>query len=168
MAAAAHVPVNPNGTEAGKHSNSASVERTSLSMANHQSLPMGVWLGLGGDTRELDYVGYERALLSEGTEVVGRSGFYRLVANVDFPARMQGSVRATHLYVFETDHVDPASVAPLAVFPLPKIILAPAGRSVQLRDVGLDLYSGLLGNWGDADELLTRRFKMEFGDPAFA
>lgn len=148
------------------------VLRSSLSLADSVKLPFGVWLGIAlqhrEEIREADYHGYERWPITEGVQLVGQGGFYRVVApTVHFPARKGGALGATHLMVFDTDRVDPVHVQAITVIPLPRRLHAPRGRPVQLRDVEVDVNAGLYGDSRDADVVLSRRLKLSFQQPSF-
>jgi hypothetical protein len=140
--------------------------RSSVSMTDNTQLPFGVWLGLGFSRHkelvEVDYHGYERYWLTSGSQMEGRSGFYRLRTTLDFPGRKSGTLVASHLLVFQSDRIEPNYVKPIAAFELPRRISAPPNRIVQIRDVNIDLHGGLLGDWRDADDLLDRRLKTAF------
>jgi len=149
--------------------------RSSVSAEETISLPFGVWIGLGNNrgghgVTEVDYVGYCRFYLSEASQIVGRNGFYRITTTLQFPRRKQGALSANHLLVFDSDFIDPNMVKPLATFPLPTKICAPATSKtpVQIRDVCMDLHGGLCGNWRDEDFLFSRRIKAAFQQEAMA
>ncbi len=86
---------------------------------------------------------------------------------MEFPARQQGTLTASHLLVFDTDTVDPLHTKPLmSPIALPALISAPARTIVTIRDVCLDLHTGLQGNWQDADGILNQRLKRAFQQEA--